>query len=66
MKKAKCEINKMTTVHSQCCLSLQLSLVIQSLRNPDVFCFADYPCHLVVIDILKTAPDDEKPDIKTW
>ncbi|XP_052816540.1 CCR4-NOT transcription complex subunit 1-like isoform X2 [Mya arenaria] len=44
----------------------QLSLIIQSLRNPDVFCFADYPCHSVVIDILKTAPDDEKRDIATW
>ncbi|KAL4234231.1 CCR4-NOT transcription complex subunit 1 [Mactra antiquata] len=44
----------------------QLSFIMQSLRNPDVFCFADYPCHAVVIDILKTAPDDEKRDIATW
>lgn len=44
----------------------QLSFIVQSLRNPDVFCFADYPCHAVVIDILKTAPDDEKRDIAVW
>ena len=45
---------------------LQLSFIVQSLRNPDVFCFADYPCLTVVIDILKTAPDDENRDIATW
>ncbi|XP_060561916.1 CCR4-NOT transcription complex subunit 1-like [Ruditapes philippinarum] len=44
----------------------QLSFIVQSLRNADVFCFADYPCHAVVIDILKTAPDDEKRDIAVW
>lgn len=44
----------------------QLSFVVQSLRNPDVFCFADYPCHTVVIDILKAAPDDDNRDIATW
>ena len=44
----------------------QLSFILQSLRNPDVFCFADYPCHSVVIDILKAAPDDENRDIATW
>lgn len=47
-------------------LSFQLSFIVQSLRNPDVFCFADYPHHPVVIDILKTAPDDEKREIGTW
>ncbi|KAL3860717.1 hypothetical protein ACJMK2_010802 [Sinanodonta woodiana] len=44
----------------------QLSLIVQSLRNPDVFCFADYPCHTVVIDILKAAPDDDNREIATW
>ncbi|KAK3085676.1 hypothetical protein FSP39_006989 [Pinctada imbricata] len=44
----------------------QLSFIVQSLRNPDVFCFADYPCHTVVIDILKSAPDDDNRDIATW
>ncbi|XP_013418035.1 CCR4-NOT transcription complex subunit 1 [Lingula anatina] len=44
----------------------QLSWLSQSLKNPDVFCFADYPCHPVVIDILKTPPDDENREIATW
>ncbi|XP_076110950.1 CCR4-NOT transcription complex subunit 1-like isoform X1 [Mytilus galloprovincialis] len=44
----------------------QLSLIVQALRNPDVFCFADYPCHTVVTDILKAAPDDDNRDITTW
>lgn len=45
---------------------LQLSFIVQALRNPDVFCFADYPCHTVVTDILKAAPDDDNRDITTW
>ncbi|KAL5022887.1 hypothetical protein ScPMuIL_002042 [Solemya velum] len=44
----------------------QLSFIVQSLRNPDVFCFADYQCHSVVIEILKAAPDEDKRDIATW
>ena len=44
----------------------QLSFIVQALRNPDVFCFADYPCHTVVTDILKSAPDDDNRDITTW
>lgn len=44
----------------------QLSFIVQALRNPDVFCFADYPCHTVVTDILKAAPDDDNRDITTW
>ena len=48
------------------CILFQLSFILQSLRNPDVFCFADYPCHTVVVDILKAAPDDENRDIATW
>ncbi|XP_078337543.1 CCR4-NOT transcription complex subunit 1-like isoform X2 [Crassostrea virginica] len=44
----------------------QLSFIVQSLRNPDVFCFADYPCHTVVIDILKSSPDEDNREIVTW
>ena len=44
----------------------QLSWLTQSLKNPDVFCLADYPCHTVVIDLLKTPPDDDNRDISTW
>lgn len=34
--------------------------------NPDVFCFADYPCHSVVTDILKAPPEDDNREIATW
>ncbi len=44
----------------------QLSWLTQALKNPDVFCLADYPCHSVVIDLLKTPPDDDNRDIATW
>ena len=44
----------------------QLSYITHALKNPDVFCFADYPCHAVAIDILKTPPDEENRDIATW
>ncbi|MEQ2171039.1 hypothetical protein GOODEAATRI_006568, partial [Goodea atripinnis] len=37
-----------------------------SLMNPDVFCFADYPCHTVVIDLLKAPPEDDNREIATW
>ncbi|XP_046333509.2 CCR4-NOT transcription complex subunit 1-like isoform X5 [Haliotis rufescens] len=44
----------------------QLSYIIQSLRNPDVFSFADYPGDTVVIDILKSTPNDEDREVATW
>ncbi|KAI8491153.1 CCR4-NOT transcription complex subunit 1, partial [Branchiostoma belcheri] len=44
----------------------QLSWFQVALASPDVFCFADYPCHQVVIDILKSPPDDENREIATW
>lgn len=34
--------------------------------SPEVFCFADYPCHAVVIDILKAPPEDDNREIATW
>ncbi|XP_048461852.1 CCR4-NOT transcription complex subunit 1 isoform X5 [Rhincodon typus] len=34
--------------------------------NPDIFCFADYPCHTVVTDILKAPPEDDNREIATW
>lgn len=34
--------------------------------NPEVFCFADYPCHTVAIDILKAPPEDDNREIATW
>lgn len=47
-----------------CCF--QLSFIQQSLMSPELFCFADYPCHAVVIDILKAPPEDDNREIATW
>ncbi|XP_063970716.1 CCR4-NOT transcription complex subunit 1-like isoform X2 [Lytechinus pictus] len=44
----------------------QLSWIQQALSQPDIFCFADYPCHPVVIDILKAPPEEENRKIATW
>uniref|UniRef100_A0A3B3VN55 CCR4-NOT transcription complex subunit 1 n=1 Tax=Poecilia latipinna TaxID=48699 RepID=A0A3B3VN55_9TELE len=44
----------------------QLSFIQHSLINPEVFCFADYPCHTVVIDLLKAPPEDDNREIATW
>lgn len=48
------------------CIFFQLSFIQHSLMNPDVFCFADYPCHTVAIDILKAPPEDDNREIATW
>ncbi|KAG2469637.1 CNOT1 protein, partial [Polypterus senegalus] len=37
-----------------------------SLANPEIFCFADYPCHNVATDILKAPPEDDNREIATW
>ncbi|XP_075833139.1 CCR4-NOT transcription complex subunit 1 isoform X8 [Microtus pennsylvanicus] len=44
----------------------QLSFIQHSLINPEVFCFADYPCHTVATDILKAPPEDDNREIATW
>ncbi|XP_043935455.1 CCR4-NOT transcription complex subunit 1 [Protopterus annectens] len=44
----------------------QLSFIQHSLLNPDIFCFADYPCHTVNTDILKAPPEDDNREIATW
>uniref|UniRef100_A0A8C3PZC5 CCR4-NOT transcription complex subunit 1 n=1 Tax=Chrysolophus pictus TaxID=9089 RepID=A0A8C3PZC5_CHRPC len=43
----------------------QLSFIQHSLINPDIFCFADYPCHTVTTDILKAPPEDDNREIAT-
>ena len=48
------------------CSLFQLSWIQQILSNPGIFCFADYPCHTVVIDLLKTVPEDDNREICTW
>ncbi|XP_078113948.1 CCR4-NOT transcription complex subunit 1 isoform X11 [Sander vitreus] len=44
----------------------QLSFIQHSLMSPEVFSFADYPCHTVAIDILKAPPEDDNREIATW
>ncbi|XP_057692286.1 CCR4-NOT transcription complex subunit 1 isoform X9 [Corythoichthys intestinalis] len=44
----------------------QFSFIQHSLMSPEVFCFADYPCHTVAIDILKAPPEDDNREIATW
>ncbi|XP_068588021.1 CCR4-NOT transcription complex subunit 1 isoform X2 [Cebidichthys violaceus] len=44
----------------------QLSFIQHSLMGPEVFSFADYPCHTVAIDILKAPPEDDNREIATW
>ncbi|XP_034541653.1 CCR4-NOT transcription complex subunit 1 isoform X6 [Notolabrus celidotus] len=44
----------------------QLSFIQHSLMSPEVFCFADFPCHTVAIDILKAPPEDDNREIATW
>ncbi|XP_019750805.1 CCR4-NOT transcription complex subunit 1 isoform X5 [Hippocampus comes] len=44
----------------------QLSFIQHSLMSPEVFCFAEYPCHTVAIDILKAPPEDDNREIATW
>ncbi|XP_049786692.1 CCR4-NOT transcription complex subunit 1 isoform X4 [Schistocerca cancellata] len=44
----------------------QFSLIQQILKNPDLFCFADYHYHSVPVDLLKAPPDSDNKDIATW
>ncbi|KAF2893609.1 hypothetical protein ILUMI_12564 [Ignelater luminosus] len=44
----------------------QLSLIQNILKNPDVFCFADYPFLSVPVDILKTPPEQDSKDLANW
>ena len=44
----------------------QLSWLSHSIKAPDVFCFADYPCHTVVTDNLKAPPEEDNRDIAVW
>ncbi|XP_033113474.1 CCR4-NOT transcription complex subunit 1-like isoform X3 [Anneissia japonica] len=44
----------------------QLSWIQQILSNPDVFCFADYPFHGVVVEILKALPEEDNREIANW
>ncbi|XP_014252247.1 CCR4-NOT transcription complex subunit 1 isoform X3 [Cimex lectularius] len=44
----------------------QLSLLQQILKNPDIFCLADYPFHSIPVEILKTPPETENKEVTNW
>ncbi|KAG1691671.1 CCR4-NOT transcription complex subunit 1 [Nymphon striatum] len=44
----------------------QLSLIQLSLKNPDVFSFADYSSRTVALEMLKAPPDDDNREIAVW
>ncbi|XP_030756048.1 CCR4-NOT transcription complex subunit 1 isoform X2 [Sitophilus oryzae] len=44
----------------------QFSLIQQILKNSDVFCFVDYPCVSVAIDVLKTPPEQDSKELANW
>lgn len=43
-----------------------MTWIQQCLLHPEIFCFADYPCHSVAVDNLKAPPEDDNRDIATW
>jgi len=46
----------------------QMSFLIQAIKHPDVFCLADYKgdSPTVVIDILKSTPNEDDREIAVW
>ncbi|XP_060519791.1 CCR4-NOT transcription complex subunit 1 isoform X2 [Cylas formicarius] len=44
----------------------QFGLIQTILKNSDVFCFADYPCISVAVDVLKTPPDQDGKELANW
>lgn len=44
----------------------QFSLIQNILKNPDVFCFADYPFLSVPVDLLKTPPEQDSKELANW
>ncbi|XKL59833.1 hypothetical protein PGB90_000849 [Kerria lacca] len=44
----------------------QFTLINQILKNSDIFSFADYNFHPVLVDMLKSTPESDNKDIATW
>ncbi|KAJ8950014.1 hypothetical protein NQ318_002425 [Aromia moschata] len=44
----------------------QFTLIQSILKNPDVFCFADYSCVPVAVDVLKTPPEQDGKELANW
>jgi CCR4-NOT transcription complex subunit 1 len=36
------------------------------LKNPDIFCLADYPCRRTATECLKAQPEEENKFIASW
>ena len=44
----------------------QLSLIIHSIKHPDVFCLSEYPCKKTSTECLKLQPEDDNKVITSW
>ena len=44
----------------------QLSLLSQLIKNPDLFCIADYPHHPINVEILKSPPEPDNKKLANW
>lgn len=44
----------------------QVTLIQHILKNPDIFCFADYPFMSASVEVLKVQPDIENKEIAAW
>lgn len=44
----------------------QLAYLSQILKNADIFCLADFQCHLVDVSQLKVVPDKDNKEISNW
>jgi hypothetical protein len=45
---------------------IKLSWIIHSIKHPDLFCIADYPCRRTSTDCLKAQPEDDNKLISSW
>lgn len=44
----------------------QFSLIQNVLKYPEIFCFADYSCVPVAVDVLKTPPEQDSKELANW
>ena len=44
----------------------KLSWIIHSIKHPDIFCIADYPCRRTSTECLKAQPEDDNKLIASW
>ena len=66
-----CSLHHHPSVHPLCADStpmsaFQLSYIDQILKNPDVFCLADFQCYMVDVTQLKVPPEKDNKELNTW